>query len=149
MRLCPVAIAVGATVAALSVPAAASGATFCVQKPGCGPAETFQELQGALTAAGANGPSNDRVEIGPVALAAADSTSPAGSEVDIVGSGVDGTTLTGAASANGTTLTLTDTDSSISALAIRPGAAADTTGLELGGSASGLTFTAVDATPGG
>jgi len=79
----------------LALPAVANADTFCVSNPACvGGGGTDQPtIQAALDAAEANGPAEDRIEVGPgsfVGPFSADSTN----DVELVGSGQGQTTLT-------------------------------------------------------
>ena len=139
----------GAAVLALGLPATADAATFCVKKPGCTQANTFNTLGSALSAASSNGTTvRDRINVGPVSLTE-NATSSLTNEVDIVGSGRGRTILTSLTTGAKTALSLPEPTSTVSDMTFRPGATSASTGLELGGHASRIVATAVNASSGG
>jgi PKD repeat protein len=137
-------IALLTAVVALAIAAwiapAASADTFCVHTPSDCTGSPQPDLQGALLAAGANGPGKDTVVLGKGSFTDGPAVALAGNPVEIEGAGAEDTTLIGAGN-NITVLKLLDAASTVSNLGVRLTGTGGETGIELAGEGSHLKIT--------
>jgi len=134
----------------LAVPSLAAADTFCVQpESSCAGPNTFATVQGALDAANGNGAGvRDMVLLG-AATYTENPSDAGGNPVDIVGKGTGQTTIASSGGTGGTTFTIGEPSSTISALAIRIGPGNNNNGLDTTGLATGIAVTEPAGNPGG
>jgi hypothetical protein len=132
-------------VLALGTSSVASAATFCVNDPACVAAGGTEStsLQAALASADANGMGKDTIEVGPGTYSngpgfTADSTNP----VDLIGEGVEATTLTRTDTTDaGRILVMDHSQSTVSDLTVQLNQGLNLAGLETAGSATRVAVT--------